>query len=1334
MPKQTITWTVLPNGGDATSVRFSLHVAPRLTTNAASGTLQDFPDWIDWPARLQTMTINLVFPELNLDVPAQITSTADSNRWKAIFQPSFTVQRNQFSSYTNRAVRSYPAKHIDTFISDRWSRFGGLSPTSAPSYTELIKADGFGSLVLGSLPGSAKAVTQGAARAARAKSLDGKIKTGPGTTPKDWAISYNPADAARPDLSFAQLERFHSRPANAPAPTGSVPQPDVDFHRAVAFTRDYPQLQRMLGLVIDLKVTDPQLVSRFKSAAQSTWAKAKVTWTPLLGAAAGVNVTPRTRCSFGESSFEALPQYPNTHDSNHGLLRLDNTDLFHVTTVDSDSVGLRAMQFADDISRARNEDSPASYKLPALSSDGISVARLGRAAQLANSVARAAALHNITFTSSGDKKPGDANVYLEDLIRGYRWDIHDEADSRWRSLMERQGQYQFLRQNQNVNVSDEGTQVVAPTTSTSPSDTDLYLSEYLARWTGWSLAVHRLGKALTDSNTMEDTGNDIDERLQFRARFSPAPHSLPRLRFGHRYKARARTVDIAGNGLPFTTEDAPKAAATYVTPTLTYRRSAPVDAPGILLRKPRGAGESDDRAIIRSDNAADSNVPPAERHIVPPRTAQIVAEQHGAFDTQEDGQPMNATVYADLVNRDKSRLESLAIAHQEPAPNENSWYFDADSVPIDYLPEFMTAEAVIEGLPGGTNRAVIPLRNGATAWPLRQSFRIRLAKGTAGWTWNASARVLEVTLAPGDIYRLRLSSKLTAATDLDQFTMWEQIKSWAEKWNQNKPASQQIDLDQIRQDIIAGKHWMFTPSRPLTLVHAVRTPLKTPAITSLAATREANGTKASLQAGIDLSRKSAGKIDIYGEWEMPYDEGPGSGMPGTRTFRNRAFSASVGRENGSNPGGDTLSKTGIHEFGDTKHRTVAYKAVTTSAFVEHFRAEKSLHIPGAAAVPLGVPVDAETVRIKDPNSGELYVPAPAGETNPATARGDYIIDPSQGTVRLTQKGKLKAPATVTVSYVGPSTKTTSAPRELVVPSSARPLAPVVRYVIPYFSWTRNPKPGGAEHIRKSGLRVYLERPWWSSGADEALAVLTWNDSNPVPSDGVLPPYVTAIGRDPVVASSPSPATVSYTDFDMRVNVGLNAPIEIPEYPGSSVRVAAHKVNFDVERDLWYADINIVGHKGGDSTFFPFIRLALARYQPHSMSGQALSPVVRTEITQLTASRTATVTGSGAIRSIAVQGRAYAATATGVKPQMHAIVETRMPGVGDPNLGWTAIGQPTPLNVSVTNNQAQGTGSVPIPAGPEAKRIRIEEYLTLPLGPGVSGTGRKLVYFDTLPIS
>jgi hypothetical protein len=65
-------------------------------------------------------------------------------------------------------------------------------------------------------------------------------------------------------------------------------------------------------------------------------------------------------------------------------------------------------------------------------------------------------------------------------------------------------------------------------------------------------------------------------------------------------------------------------------------------------------------------------------------------------------------------------------------------------------------------------------------------------------------------------------------------------------------------------------------------------------------------------------------------------------------------------------------------------------------------------------------------------------------------------------------------------------------------------------------------------------------------------------------------------------------------------------------------VAGHEVLFDPQRKLWYCDISI----GGESAYAPFVRLALARYQPHSIQGVELSKVVLADYAQLTANRSA----------------------------------------------------------------------------------------------------------------
>jgi hypothetical protein len=87
-----------------------------------------------------------------------------------------------------------------------------------------------------------------------------------------------------------------------------------------------------------------------------------------------------------------------------------------------------------------------------------------------------------------------------------------------------------------------------------------------------------------------------------------------------------------------------------------------------------------------------------------------------------------------------------------------------------------------------------------------------------------------------------------------------------------------------------------------------------------------------------------------------------------------------------------------------------------------------------------------------------------------------------------------------------------------------------------------------------------------------------------------------------------------------------------------VDVAPHDVFFDADRRLWYCDIEI--DPGG--AYFPFVRLALARYQPTSVDGTHLSNVVLADIMALTADRWLNVTPEADSRAlrIAVFGVSY----------------------------------------------------------------------------------------------
>ncbi|WP_214318250.1 hypothetical protein [Nonomuraea sediminis] len=151
---------------------------------------------------------------------------------------------------------------------------------------------------------------------------------------------------------------------------------------------------------------------------------------------------------------------------------------------------------------------------------------------------------------------------------------------------------------------------------------------------------------------------------------------------------------------------------------------------------------------------------------------------------------------------------------------------------------------------------------------------------------------------------------------------------------------------------------------------------------------------------------------------------------------------------------------------------------------------------------------------------------------------------------------------------------------VVVPSSAKPVPPVVLGVRPAFRWTGAAQ-GGAEwdsleRTRLSGrLRVELDRPWFTTGAGERLAVLR-----------------ARFGRDPIWATLEPPAAIE--------------------------QMSTHAVEFDGAH--WYADVPMPPTQ----SYAPFVRLTVARHQPNSLPGLELSTPVDTELVQVLPDRTLTV--------------------------------------------------------------------------------------------------------------
>ena len=336
-----------------------------------------------------------------------------------------------------------------------------------------------------------------------------------------------------------------------------------------------------------------------------------------------------------------------------------------------------------------------------------------------------------------------------------------------------------------------------------------------------------------------------------------------------------------------------------------------------------------------------------------------------------------------------------------------------------------------------------------------------------------------------------------------------------------------------------------------------------------------------------------------------------------------------------------------HEFHDTKFRLVTYKATATSYYVEFSgRASTCRILPGVVggAEP-GVPFEASTVQLilhggpddaRQSKFSARHRPTPT-PMHPADP-GDYIVveDPTlngpnpdtatHGTIQLMGNAASTAPESRTrvfeFSYVGPTIHTFSDPaadktRNMHVLNSARPKAPDVLYVVPIYkrkaTTTSVARTGG-------GLRVYLNRPWWSTGAEERLGVVCWHPRSG--DHGTLP-------KTPSPRTSPSGASTRCSSRARSCRTSRPRPASRSRRKGTSngalsieesatlVDVAGHDVGYDTTRGLWYCDIQVTDPAGRPlTTYTPFIRLALARYQPFSIPGAHLSRVVLADYAQL----------------------------------------------------------------------------------------------------------------------
>jgi hypothetical protein len=1404
---EKVLWTVLPNHFDANGrLRISVHVAPRLVNHDGSptgGKLDQCPAFIEWPARLATLSFKVEF-DGGVTAEAIPESQADSALWSRLFPPDTPLQPFVFQDHAKRNLHVFPVKDVHRFLQQSYGAAGAVG-TDHPSID-----DAFGPLAhfaplenLASWSQDSQTYYEELARARQPHEGNGKVVhenlASSGLTPAQQTVQNK----------FFEAYRFYRRPGsqNPDLPDKYIePSPKVptlDFHQRVSAFADHPVVLRKLGLVVDLVV-------ELETPQAQLPATGSVRVIPGGNLPESPPLAAWTRYEFDHGWFGARPQQKQRVQ--RGLVNL-SAEFWELFQVDVDGAALQAVGFADTLRRMRDplrrsHATPSEAAVPAIRSAGLALARTSRGEMLLEDLLSRRAKNDAV--EAGQPPTFDA----EDLVRGYRVDVRDAdapGGAQWFSLHRRIADHEAppLANDEapiKFQIEDEGYVKASAASSErddhpSPSD-DLYLHEAVFGWEGWSLSVPRPGKRIMEPKGDETAVERHDPAAAdppLITRLAPTPKTLPRLRVGHHYRLRARTVDLAGNSRPFDAKDLKPNDPALATQERKYLRFEPVASPTVLRRHRDTEGESLEHLVIRSDlgttaasyanrpdvvdalakaGAAHAYTEDSQRHLAAPKSSQLMAEQDGKFDTafggtapamtaalrvalREEGTFLDKTIVDTGTGQKtvpQTTIDLVPPGTQLPAhrgdglPGGAYAFYPDGAVVLPYLPDPFAIGVALTGY----DRAGVMLFHQVAlfdgAWPALQPFRLRLSEGALSVAFANG--VLEVRLPQSEAIRARLSS-VFPDNRLEDFGIWAWILA---------------PTTSLKKAALEGRHWMLTPFRWLTLTHAVQRPLAEPDMTKVQSGRDLGSTFAAFSGPIANHAKSTGRLDVRAEWtedvdllteDNPRMQALGTAVPHAADAFGFDIEWTENQAEVAKPG-----RVSHHEFGDTKYRRIVYHTIATTRFREF--------------LPRPIADDAAVIqRVESTVAG--------GGTKPGLVHH--------------------------------------------VPSTARPAAPEIMYVLPAFKWE---KQDGAvrRHIRRgNAVRVWLGRPWFSSGDGEQLAVVLepgsrlvdgWkhvdtmfqsaalesaaqkpsgsrtfkratadtagaamraqttfksspaselasefldvglNVLGPPPPTAeeirtMLVPYVTQWGSDPVWESALPLHPPTVGDFLRRV--GFATDLTLDELSSAArVVVAAHDVFWSPERKLWYCDIEI----NAGNPYFPFVRLALARYQPHSVTGAHLSRVVMTDFIQLAPDRTAELSFSGSVAGITVSGfsgrnglanisrvpwlspladlvggpgggnvvgragsaaiAGRAASPAGLTPNttMRAALQRRVVGVpGD--LGWQTTAEVT-LSPNASNFHVVSSGSLALPAGMQAGSHRIlvtesETYLRTDIVPG-----------------
>ncbi len=1207
---------------------------------------------------------------------------------------------------------------------------------------------------------------QGAALQERPKIRQFFPSRKPSRLPTDFTTGLTPLQEIRANVflgyqMFAQAQKS-DQPTETPTPKSTeLMDMATEFHSIVATVGDYPVLMRRLGLVWDFLIDDPGIPDE-------GWG-----WIEPVDDGIKLSHWICPRVAFNKHTFMVRADDMGDPEIQSGMLLLGqpllekngnsskpardpvtNQVVLKFDVVPGDILGTAGKLYRLMEERGDKMSDSSLISLPTRRAAGLAIVHRERDGWLQELMLRRKAFKENLVNEQVTQGVRGKTLQLktEDVIRGFRIDVREirressgVAVGPWRPLCGRNGEYEIVNApSLKIDHRDEGWISLAVTEGSQFKDDEdgadkgkklgraLLLHEELFRWPGWGLCVPKPGK-LPQEPKQSDVS--VSTKIPFKVTFSAIPGTLPKLRFGRQYQFRARVVDLAGNSLPFRTDDTPE--PDYVTDENDgyYDRYDPVGSPILLFTKKvtvasqvsgesrRPTSEAIDCLVIRTFNSGSGSASPSasiqrdERHVLPPKTHLAMVEAHGMLD-DKSGSLQADHAYRVLIEKEHQD-ETMHIRDGDIHTN--------GSFVVPYLADPMANGVSYQYLaPGSDPTSVdhpITQHKFAGSWPDQQSLILRLQTGQKAP--QVEKNLCTVFLPPGEQATLRVSSLLPSHGE-KVFDVWRAIDERTDG----------EERETRRKELVQGRNVMVTPYREVRLIHATEEPVMTPHWETFLVERNYLDSQSVLYAKIKLHRQSTEFIALHAEWVECIDEGVMTenreewlyhkrSMPVTKTLVNLV-------------GADDQAKSQIPP--DGKPTPPQRADVPPDGF--ELSAHSFADTTSKAAV-LDVLEIAKHCKCKQPSTippGDQ--PQGNGEIVSLTFGAHKFGDTKFRCVTYVGSAISRYEEFFRATKKQESTsdfRKTTPPITKVIPNSAPPLPPRVLYIVPTFEWTSSSNEAGR---RGGGLRIYLDRGWCSSGDGEQLAVLLGPNFSGETA-GELQNVYTMWGQDPLWVSGDRPTKADSTPGwsqptpnqfldkidtrrDLTVELSVNGKVQ-----PKPATICTFNVHPDPTRQLWYCDLTL----DPGATYFPFVRLVLARYQPCSLKNAHLSRPTLADFAQLLPNRSITLTRgrNEGEYSVMVLGSAPSVYQQGRTIKMEAHVEER-PSDRSDELGWISAGR-YPVNLLHRTSSDDGwSGSIKVIRHRRQEyRVVIKEFeeFMLPGESKIDPSKRRLVYAQAM---